>query len=224
MKDQADPRVVRGWIDGISWVFAVGPAGDACLFYPKTNEGPSLPLERRAEPNRSAPAVKAPGGNRKLTWPQVEAIRLLLRCGQSQRWVARLFNVSRGAITEIARGSTWKGKDSDEGRVTRGELKPKKAKDSPMPEEDGGIWLVSETVQLPGVLLNIPCGMFRSQEQAQAYLREQGERFQLRRIEGDWNRGSDELRVQDSDELRVTSYELKSKKAKDNCEFSKEKA
>jgi len=93
-----------------------------------------------------------------------------------------------------------------------------------MPEEDGGIWLVSETVQLPGVLLNIPCGMFRSQEQAQAYLREQGERFQLRRIEGDWNRGSDELRVQDSDELRVTSYELKSKKAKDNCEFRKEKA
>ena len=93
-----------------------------------------------------------------------------------------------------------------------------------MPEEDGGVWLVTETVQLPGVLLDIPCGMFRSKEQAQAYLREQGERFQLRRIEGDWNQGSDELRVQDSDELRVTSYELKSKKAKDNCEFRKEKA
>ena len=121
MKQQTDLRVVRGSIDGISWVFAVGPASEPCLSCPKTNAGPSLPLERRAEPNRSAPAVKAPGGNRKLTWPQVEAIRLLLRSSQSQRRVARLFNVSRGAISRIARGSTWKGKDSDEGRVTRGE-------------------------------------------------------------------------------------------------------
>jgi len=220
MRQQADLRVVRGQIDGISWVFAVGPAGEPCLSCPKTNGGPPLPPEHRAEPDRSAPVVKAPAGNRKLTWPQVEAIRLLLGCGQSQRRVARLFNVSRGAITEIARGNTWKGRDSDEPieavssgefRVsndrqkgkekglkagTSDELKPRKAKDSPAPEEDGGVWLVSETVQVPGVLLDVPCGMFRSQEQAQAYLREQGERFQLRRIEGDWNRGSGELRVE----------------------------
>ena len=140
--------------------------------------------------------AKAPAGNRKLTWPQVEAIRLLLCSGQSQRRVARLFNVSRGAISRIARGSTWKGKDRDEGRVTSDEVKSKKAKDSPVLEEDGGVWLVTEPVQLPGMLLEIPCGMFQSREQAQAYLREHGERFQLRRIEGDWNRGSGELRVQ----------------------------
>ena len=223
MKQQTDLRVVRGSIDGISWVFAVGPASEPCLSCPKTNEGPPPPPERRAEPDKSAPAAKAPRGNRKLTLPQAEAIRLLLRCGQSQRRVARLFNASRGAITKIARGTTWKGRDSDELRVPSCELKSeakgKGTAPGPAPEEDGGVWLVTETVQVPGVLLDIPCGMFRSKEQAQAYLREQGERFQLRRIEGDWNQGSDELRVT-SDELKPkqitrlraeVSCELKSK-------------
>ena len=216
MKDQTDLRVVRGQIDGVSWVFAVGPASEPCLSCPKTNAGPPLPPERRAKLEESAPVVKAPAGKRKLTWPQVEAIRLLLRCGQSQRWVARLFNVSRGAITDIARGTTWKdsGELRVQGKILRcaqddkmkvmasDELKAKTKQKTennskekapgPAEEEDGGIWLVTEPVQVPGVLLDIPCGMFRSKEQAQAYLREHGERFQLRRIEGDWNRGSDE--------------------------------
>jgi hypothetical protein len=102
--------------------------------------------------------------------------------------------------------SEAKGSGSDEVRVSSDDLRAttkQKAEDSgkekapsPVPKEDSGVWLVSETVQVPGVLLDIPCAMFRSKEQAQAYLKEQGEQFQLRRIEGDWNRGSDELRVE----------------------------
>ena len=87
-------------------------------------------------------------------------------------------------------------------------MKSKKAKDSPVLEEDGWVWLVTELVQVPGVLLDIPCGMFRSQEQAQACLREQGERFQLRRIEGDWNQ-----KAKDSDKLRVETQNKGKEKA-----------
>ena len=47
-------------------------------------------------------------GRTKLTWPQVDAIRLLFKSGWSTRKLAKLFGVDHKTVWQIRAGKTWK--------------------------------------------------------------------------------------------------------------------
>ncbi|MCR4433665.1 MAG: HNH endonuclease [Caldiserica bacterium] len=143
-------------------------------------------------------------GRTRLTWPQVDAIRLLLQNGWSAYRLARFFGVNYKTVWQILRGKTWrepaevmdveafKGKSEKAGEVMgKGAFKeePGEAAESFQKEEfemkRKGMWLVTERVETPALTLEFPVGMFCSREAALAFVRGKEKAYRLRWISSD---------------------------------------
>jgi len=129
-------------------------------------------------------------GRTRLTWPQVDAIRLLLQNGWSAYRLAKLFGVNYKTVWQIREGKTWK-EPAEVMEMGALQEEPGEAAEVETSEKEEafmkakGMWLVTERVETPALTLEFPVGFFRSREAALAFVRGKEKSYRLRWISSD---------------------------------------
>jgi len=136
-------------------------------------------------------------GRTKLTWPQVDAIRLLLQSGWSAYRLARFFGVDYKTVWQIREGKTWREPAQvmsaavlEEKRREAGDLYESVEVETTSEKEESemkakGMWLVTERVETPALTLEFPVGFFRSREAALGFVKGKEKTYRLRFVLSD---------------------------------------
>lgn len=117
-------------------------------------------------------------GRTKLSWPQVDVIRLLAKEGWSTYRLAGYFHVDYKTVWQILKGKTWREPAQV---MLEGEAEDASWRED-YPMKVRGMWLVNERIETPTLSLEFPVGIFSSREAALAFVKGKEDSYHLRWI------------------------------------------